>query len=1036
MPKFAKILLVLIIGGMVFGFTLNKGVAQEEPPFLVKDYDPPTTLPLLERAPEKALKAPRPLYVPDEIIVKFKPGIAKGLIEQLLTEQEALEKYESRFAKFKVLKIPKGKTVPQLVEIFKKNPLVDYAEPNYYAYATMVPNDPAYQYQWHFDNPIYGGIQMESAWDISTGTSSVVVAVVDTGIAYEDYPAPDHWHIDTYRAYSGHSWWCGMYNPSWPKSPGYGNGWKDYLQHSFNLTTSTGAVTLTYQYRHDLEVTAGVARDKAFTEVSTNNGVSWTTLKTYTGNSKVGGTSVAWKAESLDLTTYKGSNILLRFRFNSDKSVSDEDGHLYKPSFDSDGAIFIDEIKITHGGGTLFYDKVESGPGTWETTKYQKAPDLAGTSFVAGYDFINNDAHPNDDDGHGTHVAGTIAQSTNNNLGVAGIAFNTTIMPVKVLSAAGSGTYQQVADGIYYAANNGAKIINMSLGGSSPATVLEEAVASAYNKGVTVLAAAGNDNSSTLIYPAAYNAYVIAVGATQYDEIKAPYSNYGSSLDIVAPGGNTGVDQNGDGYADGVLQNTFGNTPVDWAYWFYQGTSMATPHASGLAALILALNPALTPDEVRNILQSTAEDKSTAGWDSTYGWGIIDAQAALESLGPAIVTLTRSNFPANLWQMISLPLEPENPDPEVILSDDLGNIFYNWTLARWQPFEGVYKYHKAVCCPWATSSESILPDFSPGLAYWLIARLGPTDIDASGTLTPDNDYYIHLLPGTSTETGGWNQIGVPFNYSVAWASSTIKVKNTATGQTVDLDTAQDEEHRWIENKIWWREGTSTEYSFAITPQGQLDPWQGYWVHNFIECDLIVLPTPLEGAGGQAASAETSKGVSELKFPEKPDWMPDLPPTTFGPKKVGGWKLQLSISAGSEKDTYNFAGLNPAAEDDYDALDVLEPPPISKGVSLYFPHQDWSFNPGNYTQDIRKSDFKNKEWNFEIKNELKQTAITLKWFDLEQVEYYDLSLIDLDTNQTINIYNTNEYTFILEKEGVRHFKLIAEVKSGKGRFFKE
>ncbi len=1002
MRKIFKIsLLVLIIGGVVFGFTLNKGVAQEELPFLVKE--------------EKLLKAPRPLYVPDEIIVKFKPGIARGLIEGLLTEQGALERYESKFAKFKVLKIPKAKTVPQLVEVFKKNPLVEYAEPNYYAYASMVPNDPLYPYQWHFDNATYGGINMESAWDISTGTSSVIVAVVDTGVAYENSSGPGFWHRDTYNAYggSGYSWWCGVSEAlsSWtviygtdPTPPGYGNGWKQYLQHQFDLTSAIGTVTFSYYYKYDIER----GYDYFYVDVSDNNGQSWTKLKEYTNNP--GGRPVDWTQDSIDLTSYKGGNILIRFRFNSDITFSDEDGN-----FDSDGAVFIDEIKLEDGLGTLFYDDIESGAGSWETTKYEQAPDLAGTSFVAGYDFINNDAHPNDDDSHGTHVAGTIAQSTNNEIGVAGIAFNTSIMPVKVLNAAGTGAYSQVADGIYYAVNNGAKVINMSLGGPS-ATIIENAVADAYTNGVTVTAAWGNSGTSDWYFPAAYNSYVSAVGATQYDETKAPYSSFGPSLDIVAPGGNTSLNQNGDEYADGVLQNTFSDTPVDWGYWFFQGTSMSTPHVSGLAALILALNPALTPDEVRNILQSTAEDKGDDGWDPTYGWGIIDAQAALESVTPEVLTLTRSNFPADLWQMISVPLEPENPDPEVILSDDLGDTFYNWTLARWQPFEGVYKYHKAVCCPWAASSTSILPNFSPGLGYWLITRLGPTDIDASGDLTPDSDYSIHLSSGTSTETGGWNQIGIPFNYSVDWSSSTIKVKNTQTQEIVDIDTAQ--ANNWIENKIWWQNGTSTEYSFAIAPEGQLDPWQGYWVHNFIECDLIISPSPVEGAGGQSASI--SSFTQEKQGIDK------------GQKKPGRylpeWKIQLLI----EKDTYNFAGISPVAKDDYDALDVLEPPQISKGINLYFPEQDWSFNPGNYTQDVRKSEFKNKEWNFEIKNELEQAPITLKWLGLEQIKYYDLSLIDLDTNQTIDIYSTADYTFELEKGGIKQFELTVEVKPGRGR----
>lgn len=263
---------------------------------------------------------------------------------------------------------------------------------------------------------------------------------------------------------------------------------------------------------------------------------------------------------------------------------------------------------------------------------YVRAPDLATTCFVPGYDFVSNDTHPNDDNSHGTHVAGTIAQSTNNSRGVAGVAFRSCLMPVKVLDRNGVGTYADIADGIRWAADQGAQVINLSLGGPVPAASLEEALAYAVGKGVTIVAAAGNDGSKTLAYPAAYNAYVIAVGATRYDERLVSYSNRGSGLDVVAPGGDLAVDQNGDGYRDGVLQNTFNpNTqnPSSFGYWFFQGTSMATPHVAGLAALVIARGAATTPDAVRAAIQTTAKDLGTSGWDETYGWGLVDAAAAV-----------------------------------------------------------------------------------------------------------------------------------------------------------------------------------------------------------------------------------------------------------------------------------------------------------------------------------------------------------------------------------------------------------------------
>ena len=367
--------------------------------------------------------------VADEIIVKFK-GVGKG---------------------FKVIKTAAGETAQEITR-YRKRTDVEYAEPNYIAYALSAPNDPYYRYQWNFGLPENGGINMENAWNISAGDSSVIVAVVDTGIAYEAY----------------------------------------------------------------------------------------------------------------------GS--------------------------------------------------------------FCKAPDLGSTNFASGYNFVNNTVHANDDNGHGTHVSGTIAQSTNNAVGVAGIAYNTTLMPVKVLDSAGSGSYANVSNGIIYAADHGAKVINLSLGGGSPSDALLSAVKYAHDKGATVVAACGNDSANNCSYPAAYSDYVISVGATRYDKALAPYSNNGANLNIVAPGGDMTVDQNNDGSVDGILQQTFAGSSktCSFGYYFYQGTSMATPHISGIAALLIAKGNATAPDQVKTAIDSTAKDLGTAGRDDTYGYGLADAYAALQ----------------------------------------------------------------------------------------------------------------------------------------------------------------------------------------------------------------------------------------------------------------------------------------------------------------------------------------------------------------------------------------------------------------------
>jgi len=257
------------------------------------------------------------------------------------------------------------------------------------------------------------------------------------------------------------------------------------------------------------------------------------------------------------------------------------------------------------------------------------APDFSGTVFVPGFDFVNNDVSPDDDNGHGTYIVGTIAEATDNGEGAAGIAFRAKIMPIKVLDKNGAGAYSDIARGIRFAADKGVKVIILPLGGPAPASYLEEALEYAYRRGAVIVAAAGNSGRRGILYPAAYDDYVIAVGASRFDRSLAGYSSFGEGLDIVAPGGDLYADQNGDGYGDGVLQQGFDPRTSSFGYFFYQGTSVAAAHVGGVAALVASAGKASTPNDIRAALLSTAYDLGPAGFDGTFGAGLVDASKAV-----------------------------------------------------------------------------------------------------------------------------------------------------------------------------------------------------------------------------------------------------------------------------------------------------------------------------------------------------------------------------------------------------------------------
>lgn len=264
----------------------------------------------------------------------------------------------------------------------------------------------------------------------------------------------------------------------------------------------------------------------------------------------------------------------------------------------------------------------------------KKAKDLQGTGIVPGYDFVDKSDFVFDGHGHGTHVAGTIAQTTNNKYGVAGLAYNSKIMGIRVLNSRGFGQVADIADGVRFSADNGANVINMSLGGPLPSLVLKRAIDHAHKKGVTVVAAAGNGGRRSPSYPAAYN-HVIAVAATQFDRNTTFYSQWGKFVDIAAPGGNTRVDQNNDGRPDGVLQQTLkdGDTSKH-DFLLYMGTSMASPHVAAGAAMVISQG-VTHPDKVEAVLKKTADDSLRERYNSDtefkerYGAGLMRVDNAV-----------------------------------------------------------------------------------------------------------------------------------------------------------------------------------------------------------------------------------------------------------------------------------------------------------------------------------------------------------------------------------------------------------------------
>ncbi len=268
-------------------------------------------------------------------------------------------------------------------------------------------------------------------------------------------------------------------------------------------------------------------------------------------------------------------------------------------------------------------------------------PDLVG-KLVAGRNFVSNNTNTNDDHGHGTHCAGIAAANTNNGIGVAGIGFDSRIMPIKVLGSSGSGSSTNIANGIIWAADNGAKVISLSLGSSGFSTAMENAVNYAWNKNVVVVGAAGNSNVTTMFYPAGY-ANSIAVASTTNTDARSSFSNYGNWVDVAAPG------------------SSIYSTLRSGGYGNMSGTSMACPNVAGLAGLVwshLGINA--TNQQVRERIENNTDNVGTFvakgrvnAYKALVNWGATNGNPSVTDFPIASGTGTTVAITSGSWQSLA-----------------------------------------------------------------------------------------------------------------------------------------------------------------------------------------------------------------------------------------------------------------------------------------------------------------------------------------------------------------------------------------------
>lgn len=426
------------------------------------------------------------------------------------------------------------------------------------------------------------------------------------------------------------------------------------------------------------------------------------------------------------------------------------------------------------------------------------------------YDFVDGDSVAQDTYGHGTHVAGIIAAATNNGRGVAGLAPGVVILPVRVLGTDGLGGSAGVAQGIRWAADHGADIINMSLTTPDDSSVLRDACEYAVAKGCLVVAASGNGAAVTpgsIGFPARYPG-VIAVGATTADDSRASYSQYGPALDIVAPGGSSDTER------DGIVSLWLGNRVV-WV----SGTSMAAPHVAGTAALVRSVNPTWTAEMIEQCLLGTAQDLGTAGRDDQFGYGLVRADRAVA----AAVNASDNEIPG-------VPASGGRIEGFVSASSDPHDVYSVLVDA----------------------GETVRATITSSQGTFALRLFGPSNpsvtdkplADASATrgtlsyVTPGSSAGRHYLDIHATAGFGWYRVdysvGVPTQVSIFAPSTVARTKSaqvtgvlTKPGGAAAPGRAVTVQHRPHGSTTWSTAGHATtspdgRYSVKVWPKKQTE----------------------------------------------------------------------------------------------------------------------------------------------------------------------------------------------------------------------